>query len=151
MSDVTSSPAAGRGSDSEPDHGQQRMAHLGAPASNIVAAPQATARVQVCQGKSCTKRGAVDLLQQASAAAAGQPGIEVRSLSPILALMSRCGLACSYFICCRSNRLRGSGHCMDVVVTSSTFVCRCLAASAWANANRGPLCAYALAGLDQHS
>lgn len=93
MSDVASSPAAGRDAASEPDRDQRGMVDPGALSSNIVSAPQAAARVQVCQGKSCTKRGAVELLQQASAAAGGRPGIEVQFISPML-VWSR-GVACS--------------------------------------------------------
>lgn len=145
MSDVVSSPAAGRDADSEPGHDQQRMPHPGALASNIVAAPQAAARVQVCQGKSCTKRGAVDLLQQASAAASGRPSIEVPSLSPMFAW----GRGVPVHLLWTKQAAPGSGHCTDMVVIFTMFWCRCLAASASANASRGLLCAYVLAGLDQ--
>lgn len=49
-----------------------------APRNNIVAAPPVpVVRVEVCQAKSCAKRGAADLLRQASAAGAGQPGVQV--------------------------------------------------------------------------
>lgn len=49
-----------------------------APRGNIVTAPAVpVVRVNVCQGKSCAKRGAADLLAQAAAAGAGQPGVQV--------------------------------------------------------------------------
>jgi hypothetical protein len=84
LSEATSSTAtslaAGRDTDAQLCSSQQSAVNAGALASNIVAAPQSAARVQVCQGKSCTKRGAADLLQQASAAGGGRPGIEVPPL-----------------------------------------------------------------------
>lgn len=76
-SSTATSPAAGRDTNSS-SSSQQSDAVAAAPRSNIVTAPApAAARVEVCQGKSCAKRGAVDLLRQASAAGAGVPGVQV--------------------------------------------------------------------------
>jgi hypothetical protein len=84
---AATSLAAGRDAHPECSLGQQRSIAAAAPASNIVAAPQAAAaRVQVCQGKSCAKRGAADLLLQASAAGGGRPGVEVQLFSTMPAL-----------------------------------------------------------------
>lgn len=69
-SSAATSPASGCAADQQRD--------VDAFSSNIVAAPQQAAmRVNVCQGKSCAKRGAAELLRQASAAGGGRPGLQV--------------------------------------------------------------------------
>lgn len=78
----------GVASDGASHHSEQQMADSPAqqadrgpdagPRSNIVAMmPPPAARVAVCQGKSCAKRGAVELLQQATSATSGVPGVQV--------------------------------------------------------------------------
>lgn len=76
-SSTATSTAAGRDADSS--NSSQHLNTIAAdPRSNIVTAPvPPAARVEVCQGKSCAKRGAADLLRQASAAGAGRPGVQV--------------------------------------------------------------------------